>query len=131
MPVQILLIDDDVDDQLIFCEIIEEISPGLECISASNGLEGLNRLAGMDPGPTMIFLDLNMPFISGWECLDRIRKDERTSRIPVIIMTTSDNQADRQRALGLGARAFVTKTADLPALRLIIRKTLTAEKLIS
>jgi len=131
MPTQILLIDDDVDDQLIFREIIEEISPDIECISAQNGLEGLDKLAGMDPGPTMIFLDLNMPFISGWECLERIRKDARTRRIPVVIMTTTDSPADNERALDLGARAFITKTADLPSLRLIIRKMLSAENLIS
>lgn len=124
------MIDDDVDDQLIFREITEEISPDLECIGVHNGLEGLNKLANMDPAPTMIFLDLNMPFISGWECFERIRKDERTNRIPVVIMTTSDNQADKRRALELGASAFVTKTADLPSLRLIIRKMLAAEKLI-
>lgn len=130
MPIRILLIDDDVDDQLIFGEIIHDISPDLECISARNGLEGLEKLASMDQVPTMIFLDLNMPFISGWECLERIRKDEKTNRIPVVIMTTSDDQADRKRALQLGARAFLTKTADLASLRQIIRKMLTVEKLI-
>ncbi|HEV2483734.1 MAG TPA: response regulator [Puia sp.] len=126
MRTRILLIDDDLDDQLIFREIVEEIAPEIECVDAYNGLEGLNLLAGMDPAPTMIFLDLNMPFISGWECLERIRKDQRTSHIPVVIMTTSDNQVDKKRALELGARAFVTKTADLASLRLTIRKMLTA-----
>lgn len=130
MPIRILLIDDDVDDELIFREIIEEISPDIECASAHNGLEALNQLASMAPTPTMIFLDLNMPIISGWECLDRIRKDQRTTHTPVVIMTTSDNQADRQKALALGATAFLTKTADLSSLRQIIRKTLTAEHLI-
>lgn len=130
MSTRILLIDDDADDQLIFREIMEEISPDIECVAAINGLEGLNKLAVMDPAPTMIFLDLNMPFISGWECLERIRKDLRTSRIPIVIMTTSDNQADKMRALELGNSAFVTKTADLVALRQIIRNMLTAEKRI-
>jgi|SRR5579872_376150 len=128
MSVRILVIDDDVDDQLIFCEIIEEISPDIECIGAHDGLEGLNKLAGMDPGRTMIFLDLNMPLISGWECLERIKKDQRTYRIPVIIMTTSDHQADKKRALDLGANAFITKTADLVSLREDIRKMLAAVK---
>lgn len=131
MPIRILLIDDDVDDQLIFREIVGEISRDIECIGAHNGLEGLSKLSGMDPAPTVIFLDLNMPFITGWECFERIRTNERTNRIPVVIMTTSDNQADKKRALDLGARAFLTKTADLPSLRQIIRKMLTAEKLIS
>ncbi|WP_431210172.1 response regulator [Puia sp. P3] len=130
MPIRILLIDDDVDDELIFREIIEEISPDIECISAHNGLEALNLLAGMDPIPTMIFLDLNMPIISGWECLDRIRKDQRTTATPVVIMTTSDNQADKQKAVSFRATAFLTKTADLSSLRQILRKTLTAEHLI-
>jgi CheY-like chemotaxis protein len=131
MSIRLLLIDDDVDDQLIFCEIIEEISPDIQCLSAHNGLEGLNMLATMDPGPAMIFLDLNMPLMSGWECLDRIRKNPGTSCIPVVIMTTSDDQADKKRALELGARAFVTKTADLVSLRQVIRKMVTADKTIS
>ena len=130
MSIRILLIDDDVDDQLIFHEIIEEISPDIACISAHNGLEGLNKLAAMDPEPTMIFLDLNMPFISGWECLERIRKDPGTGQIPVVIMTTSDNQADKKRALEVCSSAFLTKTADLVSLRQMIRKLLSAEKLI-
>lgn len=130
MSIRILLIDDDVDDQLIFHEIIEEISPDIACISAHNGLEGLNKLAAMDPAPTMIFLDLNMPFISGWECLERIRKDPGTGQIPVVIMTTSDNQADKKRALEVCSSAFLTKTADLVSLRQMIRKLLSAEKLI-
>jgi len=130
MSIRILLIDDDVDDQLIFCEIIEEISPDIQCVCAHNGLEGLDKLASMDPGPTMIFLDLNMPFISGWECLERIGRDQRTNRIPVVIMTTSDNQADKLRAQELGAKAFVTKTADLASLRQVIRNTLKAEKVV-
>jgi len=128
MSVRILLIDDDADDQLIFREIIEEISPDIQCLAVHNGLEAIDKLAGMNPGPTMIFLDLNMPFISGWECWDRIRKDDGMSHIPVVIMTTSDNQADKKRALELGARAFITKTADLVSLRLMIRNMLTAEK---
>ena len=129
MSIRILLIDDDVDDQLIFCEIVEEISPEIECIYAHNGLEGLNKLGGMDPGPTMIFLDLNMPMMSGWECLERIRRDQVASRIPVVIMTTSDNQVDKKRALELGAVAFVTKTADLQSFRQVIRRMVTAERL--
>jgi CheY-like chemotaxis protein len=124
MSTRILLIDDDADDQLIFREIVEEISPDIECIAALDGQQGLDKLAGPDPAPAMIFLDLNMPCISGWECLDRIKKDPKTSHIPVLIMTTSDNYADKKRALELGARAFLTKTADLTALRQLIRKML-------
>ena len=131
MSVRILFIDDDVDDQLIFREIIEDISPDIEFLSAFNGIEALDKIAGMDPGPTLMFLDLNMPFISGWECWERIRKDERSNRIPIVIMTTSDNQVDKKRALELGAWAFITKTADLASLRQLIRKMLATEKPIT
>lgn len=124
---RILLIDDDTDDQLIFREIVADISPEIECIAAYNGQEGLEKLAGMQPAPAMIFLDLNMPRMSGWECLVRIRKDASTHPIPVVIMTTSDNQADKKRALELGAMAYLTKTADLTSLRQIIRKMLAPE----
>ena len=128
MSIRILLIDDDEDDQLIFREIIAEISPGIACIGAHNGLEGLSILTGIDPAPALIFLDLNMTFISGWDVLERLWKDGRARQIPVVVMSTSDSEADEKRALDLGARAFLTKTGDLALLRQVIRKMVTAEK---
>lgn len=126
MSERILLIDDDVDDQLIFQEIMQEISSGIECFTAGNGLQGLGLLDEMQPPPAIIFLDLNMPLVNGWEFLERLKKNDKMSQIPVIIMTTSDDKIDKKRAVDHGARTFLTKTANLTLLRQSIRDVLKA-----
>ena len=130
MSERILLIDDDVDDQLIFREMIQEIAPPIECIVAGNGVEGLGILAKTQPPPAIIFLDLNMPLINGWECLERIKMNDRLNQIPIVILTTSDNKADKKKTLEQGASKFLTKTADLGLLRQGIREILKAERLV-
>jgi CheY-like chemotaxis protein len=130
MPAQILLIDDDVDDQLIFREMIQEITTQIECIIAGNGLEGLGLLNKMQSPPAIIFLDLNMPLINGWEFLERIKTNDKINQIPIIILTTSDNKTDKKKALEQGARNLITKTADLGSLRKGIREILKAEQLL-
>ena len=130
MPAQILLIDDDVDDQLIFREIIQEITTQVECIVAGNGLEGLGLLNKMQPPPAIIFLDLNMPLVNGWELLERIKPNDKFNQIPIIILTTSDNKPDKKKAIEHGARMSLTKTADLDSLRGSIREILNAEQLL-
>lgn len=114
----ILLIDDDADDQLIFKEAINEITDKIECVFANNGFEGLSRLIQLNPGPSIIFLDLNMPLMNGFECLEQIRKNDQWRRIPVIIFTTSNNPEDKRKSEKLGASVFLTKTPDFHLLKL-------------
>ena len=65
----------------------------------------------------MLFLDLNMPMMNGFEFLLILKNDPRFSQIRVIIFSTSDNPDDLERAKGLGALQFVTKTADIQLLK--------------
>src|SRR4051795_4160534 len=60
---KILLIDDDPDDQFIFMDATNELETGIECITANNGFEALALLNTVEPPPSLIFLDLNMPGI--------------------------------------------------------------------
>lgn len=64
---KIFLIDDDLDDQLMFKEVIESINPTLHCDTATNGKAALDTLKLSLPLPGMIFLDLNMPIMNGYE----------------------------------------------------------------
>lgn len=114
---RILLIDDDVDDQLIFTDMINEITTGVECIIAGNGVVGLRLLKSGAPIPSLIFLDLNMPLMNGFDCLKHIKEDEKLRNIPVIIFTTSDNPADKKRTREQGAEMFLTKTPDFKKLK--------------
>jgi CheY-like chemotaxis protein len=113
----ILLVDDDDDDLLIFRDALKDISFPGDCLTAGNGVEGikiLNRGKGL---PAMIFLDLNMPLMNGVEFITRIKKDSGFKKIPVYIYSTSNNPADRQKLMQLGAMDFITKTADFKKLK--------------
>lgn len=57
----------------------------------------------------MVFLDLSMPRVTGWEVLEGMRVDERLRTIPIVIFTTSSRSADKERAYALGAQHFLTK----------------------
>ena len=117
MQPHILLIDDDEDDQFIFLAAIKESAPGYECRISNNGQEGLYVLNSDSSKPEIIFLDLNMPLMNGFEFLSILKSDVKLSGIPVIIFSTSDSPADKKRARELGALNFITKTADIQLLK--------------
>ena len=123
----ILLIDDDDDDQFIFLTAFEEVSPASYCHISNNALEAFQYLNSRTEIPDILFLDLNMPLMNGFEFLIILKSDPRLSPIPVIIFSTSDNPDDQDRAKELGALQFITKTADIELLkkdiRLIFNKT--------
>ena len=120
----ILLVDDDVDDQLIFMDALKEVAPVTECITANNGLEALVHLRTLVSTPSLIFIDLNMPLMNGIECLEKIKSDPELKEIPVIIFTTSDNPLDQKRTRDLGAEVFFTKTPDFKLLTIKLRNIL-------
>jgi CheY-like chemotaxis protein len=75
-----------------------------------------------DAGPRLIFLDLKMPRVDGTEVLRAIKADERTKRIPVIIMTSSNEESDIARTYDLGANSYVVKPVDFDALAEVARQ---------
>jgi len=113
----ILLIDDDADDRLIFIDALDEIAAGIECATAKNGLEAIEYLKSAIAIPSLIFLDLNMPLMNGFQCLEKIKKDERLKHLPVVVYTTSDNPVDKKRSKESGAEMFFTKTPDFKLLK--------------
>jgi len=114
---KILLVDDDADDQLFFVDAIKEIEPAIDCGLANNGLEALEYLEKIPPPPYLIFLDLNMPLMNGFECLEELKKTEAYKKIPVIIFTTSSQPKDIEKTMLLGAKMYLTKPADFNSLK--------------
>lgn len=98
----ILNIDDDKDDLEIFCDAIKEINPEIKCVAKQSAEEALNYLMNTDKLPNYIFLDINMPLMGGKACLREIRKVQRLSSIPVIVLSTTTNprEIDEFRRLG-------------------------------
>jgi CheY-like chemotaxis protein len=113
----ILLIEDNEDD-VYFMELAlsrAHLEPPIHI--ADNGQDALDYLSGagkyadrnVHPLPQCIFLDLKLPFIDGFEILEWIQGQPALRNIPVIILTSSPEEADRQRARQLGARAYPVK----------------------
>ncbi|TWF44143.1 CheY-like chemotaxis protein [Chitinophaga polysaccharea] len=108
----VLLIDDDIDDRMIFGEVLKELAPDINYHEAINGEDALTKL-GRDFTPDLIFLDLNMPRINGKQFLAEIRQIDHLKHIPVIIYTTSSHDSDKKETRQLGASYFLTKPNSL------------------
>ena len=112
----ILLIDDDDDDQEIFLTAVQEISDTVQYNSISSAREALQKLSTGELVPEVIFLDLNMPLMSGQEFLFQIKQKEKLSKIPVIIFSTSSDPSTVELTKDLGAYDFITKPGDFDQL---------------
>jgi CheY-like chemotaxis protein len=95
----ILYVDDDKDDREIFEEIIRELHPEFKCMLADGASEALKMLT-LSPEPLCIFIDINMPKVSGIELLKMIRAEEKFKTIPIFMLTTSKEHEKQTRALG-------------------------------
>lgn len=104
-----LLIDDDEDDRELFQIALEEVENEVRYFGAASGIEALKMLQSIETPPDYIFLDLNMPHMSGRECLKELKKDPELATIPVIIFSTSNDPRDIEETKLLGAIEFITK----------------------
>ena len=113
----ILLVEDNPDDELLTLRALRENNVTGEVVVARDGVEALDYLfgegsyAGRDTTvmPQLILLDLKLPKIDGLEVLRRLRSDERTRLLPVVILTSSREQQDMLDGYGLGANSYVRK----------------------
>jgi CheY-like chemotaxis protein len=123
----ILLIDDDADDQLLFTDALREIDSGIGCLIANNGKDALEQLKNFSNLPDILFLDLNMPFLNGYELLKHLKTETRLSEIPVVIFTTSNDRKDAELAQQLGAHFFLSKPNEFSKLRMKLAYILSME----
>lgn len=105
----ILLIDDDPDDHELFIEAVQQISNTTTCISLTSAILALQKLKSKELNPDVIFLDLNMPVMSGQEFLTQIKETENIKDIPVIIYSTTSQRKIMDLTKQLGAIYFITK----------------------
>jgi CheY-like chemotaxis protein len=105
----ILLIDDDTEDQEIFLSAMESVSTSVVCTTITDAREALHRLSRKDVTTDLIFLDLNMPAMTGQQFLTAIKQNDTLNHIPVIILSTSANLATIVETKQLGAKDFITK----------------------
>jgi two-component system response regulator len=116
----ILLVEDNPTDEKLTLRAFRKCNVANEIEVVRDGAEALDFLfaAGAHSGraglalPALTLLDLNLPRISGLDVLKRIRADERTKTLPVVILTSSKEEEDVARSYSLGANAYVRKPVD-------------------
>jgi two-component system response regulator len=119
----ILLVEDNRDDVELTLMAFDQARITNQVIVARDGVEALDYLFGQGPHaerdlrdqPVVVLLDLKLPKIGGLEVLERLRADERTRYVPVVVLTTSTEQEDRLRAGDLHANSYVRKPVDFDA----------------
>jgi CheY-like chemotaxis protein len=121
----VLCIDDDPEDTDFFCEALQSVRPDAQCLIANDGLTALKILRSQ-PHPDVIFLDINMPRMSGRELLIQIKKNYKWSQLPIIIYSTTILPPDADSYKMLGAQDVLKKHVkflDLcDALQVILKK---------
>jgi len=108
-PIEVLLVEDDAGEALPFGEVLAESPLPVRLYVARDGMEALLMIANVVPLPDLIVVDLNIPYVSGHGVIERFHPKD----IPVVAFSASLNEADRKRALELGARDDVQKPTDL------------------
>lgn len=116
----ILLIEDNPDDEALTLRALQKNNIKNEVVIARDGAEALDYLfgtgthAGRDTRvmPHVILLDLKLPKVSGFEVLKALRSDARTKLLPVVILTSSNEERDRIEGYGLGANSYVRKPVE-------------------
>lgn len=123
-PKVLFLIDDDLDDQHVFLEALQTIDKSIVCYTANDGRDALNKLHDALLLPDIIFLDLNMPVMSGKECLRALKTDNTLKHLPVIIYSTSSAEKEKENCLQLGAVQFISKPPQFNTLIATLQHTL-------
>jgi two-component system, response regulator len=115
-----LLVEDDPNDVELTLRVLRKSPLGNPIVVASDGVEALDYLlgtgpyTGRDPAdlPQVVLLDINLPLLGGLEVLRRIRAEPTIRRVPVVLLTSSNEERDRLAGYDLGANSYVRKPVD-------------------
>ena len=119
---KILLIDDDEDEQFFFMEALKEISDSIKFFFAADSTEGIKMLEYLLPD--IVFIDINMPAISGLECLELISNNKNLNKVNTIIYSTGVDDKICDKARKKGAIACIKKQGSIHDLANVIKSLL-------
>jgi len=126
----ILLVEDNPDDELLAIRALKKNNISNEVVVARDGVEALDYLFGtgahadrdMSEMPQIILLDLKLPKIDGLEVLRRLRNDQRTKLLPVVVLTSSREEQDLTESYSLGANSYIRKPVNFAQFTEAIRQ---------
>lgn len=118
----ILLVEDNPDDQALALRALRKSDIKSTVVLARDGVEALEQLFEHELTPSLILLDLKLPRIDGFEVLKRIRENERTRLLPVVILTTSKEDRDLLDGYSLGANSYIRKPIDFKRFTEVVRQ---------
>lgn len=112
MPGKILIVDDEVHIRMLLEQTLEELEEdyGVDILSAQNGEEGLALIRSQKPD--VVFLDIMMPKLNGYEVCQRVKEDPAITSIGIVLLTAKGQEVDRRQGLELGASRYMTKPFD-------------------
>jgi two-component system response regulator len=124
----ILLVEDNPDDEALTLRAFEKSNISNQVVVARDGVEALDYLfgtglyAGRDTNvqPELILLDLHLPKVDGFEVLMKLRADERTKLLPVVMLTSSSEEQDVGPVYGLAANSFIRKPINFQQLAAVV-----------
>jgi len=124
-PLNLLLADDDTDDCIFFKEALEDLPVNTKLTTVNDGVQLMQHLSGIENNlPHVLYLDLNMPRKSGFDCLTEIMLHKKFKTIPVIIFSTSFDLEVINFLKEKGAAYYIRKPAEFANLKNVIFKSL-------
>lgn len=122
----VLLADDDADDRMFFEDAVSELQLKVDLRTVKDGAELVNYLQGSGSiMPQILFLDLNMPFKNGFQCLEEIRSLEEFNNLCIILYSTTARPSDMELGYHKGANVFVQKPSSFTDLKKMLLKIFT------
>ena len=121
---RIFLVDDDEDDRQFFADALQALEMNTELKEFINGKDCIDHLSKGINLPNLLFLDLNMPVMNGFECLELIRKNERLSDIMIAIYSTSSSNQDIEDTFSKGANIYIKKPSSFSDLKTSLKQVI-------
>ena len=114
--VEILLVEDNANDAELTLRALKQRNLANQVFLCRDGAEALDFFSnGPSPVPKVVLLDLKLPKVDGLEVLRRLKAEARTRSIPVVVLTSSREEPDIERAYALGANSYIVKPVDFEA----------------
>ncbi len=124
----ILLVEDNPDDRHLLTRAFKKAGVEVPIYCAEDGEKAVTFLRELSLGqeqrvrPVLILLDLKLPRLSGFEVLEWLKQQDGLRRIPVVVLTSSDERADVERAYDLGANSYLVKPGRTPELQVLVAR---------